>query len=61
MIQTERKIIYIDASNMTRKEICDVLGIEYVPWYKDIELLCLSFLMLELFCIIAFYKINMVI
>jgi hypothetical protein len=31
----ERKIIYIDVGKMTEKECCDLLGIEYIPWYKS--------------------------
>ena len=31
----ERKIHYIDVSKMTEKEICQVLNIEYVPWYRS--------------------------
>lgn len=30
-----RKIYYIDVSNMTEKELCSVLGVKYVPWYKS--------------------------
>lgn len=31
----ERKITYIDVSKMTEKEVCEVLKIEYVPWYRS--------------------------
>lgn len=30
-----RTIHYIDVSNMTEKELCQVLNIEYIPWYKS--------------------------
>ena len=30
-----RKVHYIDVSDMSEKELCQVLGIKYVPWYKD--------------------------
>lgn len=30
-----RKVIYIDVSKMSEKELCDTLGIEYIPWYKN--------------------------
>lgn len=31
----ESKVQYIDVSNMTEKEICQLLNIKYVPWYKS--------------------------
>lgn len=31
----ERKVHYIDVSGMTEKELCRVLNIKYVPWYKS--------------------------
>lgn len=31
----ERKINYIDASKLTEKELCQVLGIKYIPWYRS--------------------------
>ena len=31
----ERKVHYIDVSKMTEEELCQVLNIEYVPWYKS--------------------------
>ena len=31
----ERKVHYIDASKMTEQELCQVLNIEYVPWYRS--------------------------
>jgi hypothetical protein len=31
----DRKICYIDVSNMSQKEVCDLLRIEYAPWYKS--------------------------
>lgn len=31
----ERKIHYIDVSKMSEKDICDLLKIKYVPWYRD--------------------------
>ena len=30
-----RNVIYIDVSGMTQKELCNTLGIKYVPWYKS--------------------------
>lgn len=29
------KVQYIDVSNMAEKEICQLLNIKYVPWYKS--------------------------
>lgn len=31
----KRKVHYIDVSNMSEKELCQTLNIEYVPWYKS--------------------------
>ena len=31
----ERTVHYIDASSMTEQELCQVLNIKYVPWYKS--------------------------
>lgn len=31
----ERKIHYIDVSKMPEHEICQVLNIKYVPWYRS--------------------------
>lgn len=31
----QRKVIYIDVSKMSEQELCETLGIEYVPWYKS--------------------------
>ena len=30
-----RNVIYIDASKMTEQELCQVLNIKYVPWYRS--------------------------
>lgn len=30
-----RKVIYIDVSKMSEKELCATLKIPYVPWYKS--------------------------
>lgn len=30
-----RKVHYIDVSNMSEKELCSLLNIPYVPWYKS--------------------------
>ena len=43
----KRKIITIDVSEMSQKEMCVLLGMKYTPWYKDflfwsIVLLCSS-------------------
>ena len=39
-----RNVVYIDVSEMTQKELCKTLGIEYMPWYKS------SFFWLMLIC-----------
>jgi len=31
----KRKIIYVDVSKMSERELCEQLGIEYIPWYKS--------------------------
>ena len=31
----ERKVYYIDVGKMSRKELCQLLNIKYVPWYRD--------------------------
>ena len=31
----QRKVIYIDVSKMSEQELCETLGVEYVPWYKS--------------------------
>ena len=31
----KRKVHYIDVSKMTEQELCQVLNIKYVPWYKS--------------------------
>jgi hypothetical protein len=31
----KRKVHYIDASGMSEQELCRVLNIKYVPWYKS--------------------------
>jgi hypothetical protein len=33
-----RKIHYVDVSTMSEKEICELLKLQYRPWYKDISL-----------------------
>ena len=30
----QRTVHYIDVSKMTEKELCKVLNIKYVPWYR---------------------------
>ena len=30
-----RTVHYIDVSKMSEKELCKVLNIEYVPWYRS--------------------------
>lgn len=30
-----RKVIYIDVSKMTERELCHTLNIKYVPWYRS--------------------------
>lgn len=30
-----RNVVYIDVSTMTEQEICQVLNIKYVPWYRS--------------------------
>lgn len=34
-MKTDRKIHQVNASNLTEKQICELLNIRYVPWYKD--------------------------
>ena len=29
------EVHYIDVSKMTEQELCQILNIEYVPWYKS--------------------------
>jgi hypothetical protein len=31
----KRTVNYIDVSKMSEKELCKVLDIEYVPWYRS--------------------------
>jgi hypothetical protein len=31
----DRKIHYIDVSKMSEKEICALIGVKYVPWYRS--------------------------
>jgi hypothetical protein len=31
----KRTIHYIDVSKMSEKELCNTLGLEYIPWYKS--------------------------
>jgi hypothetical protein len=31
----ERTVHYIDVSKMSEKELCKVLNIKYVPWYRS--------------------------
>jgi hypothetical protein len=35
VFMNERKIIYIDVSEMTEQELCETLDIEYMPWYRS--------------------------
>ena len=30
-----RNVIYIDVSKMSEKELCQVLNIPYIPWYRS--------------------------
>lgn len=30
-----REIHYIDVSKMSEQELCETLGIKYLPWYKS--------------------------
>ena len=30
-----RKVHYIDVSKMNEREVCQLLNIEYVPWYRS--------------------------
>lgn len=32
---TERTVHYIDVSKMSQKEICALIGMKYVPWYRS--------------------------
>lgn len=49
-----RKIHYINVSNMSEKELCDTLGLQYTPWYKSslFWALALSFSMPSLLMLI---------
>ena len=49
-----RKIHYIDASKMSERELCKVLNIEYIPWYRSLFFwaLCLLFSMPSLLMLI---------
>lgn len=38
----ERKVHYIDVSEMSEKELCETLNIPYVPWYRDSIFLALA-------------------
>jgi len=31
----QRTVHYIDVSKMTEKELCKVLNIKYMPWYRS--------------------------
>jgi len=31
----QRKSLYVDVSKMSEQELCETLGIKYVPWYKS--------------------------
>lgn len=31
----ERKVTYIDVGGMSEQEVCKILNIEYVPFYKS--------------------------
>jgi hypothetical protein len=30
-----RNVVYIDVSTMTEQELCQVLNIKYIPWYRS--------------------------
>ena len=30
-----RRVIYVDVSKMSEQELCQVLKIKYVPWYRS--------------------------
>jgi hypothetical protein len=30
-----RKVVYVDVSKMTERELCETLDIPYVPWYRS--------------------------
>jgi hypothetical protein len=46
-----RKVHYIDVGKMSEKELCNLLGLEYTPWYKSLLFwsLALSFAIPSLF------------
>ncbi len=48
---------YIDVSKMSEKELCDILGLEYTPWYKSslFWTLALSFAMPSLLMLINIF------
>ena len=54
----ERKVIYIDVSKMTERELCQTLNIKYVPWYKSglFWALALSFSLPSMMAIIEILK-----
>ena len=54
----QRKIIYIDVSKMSQQELCETLGIEYVPWYKNslFWLMALTFSMPSIVTIINIFR-----
>jgi hypothetical protein len=31
----KRKVHYVDVSKMLEQELCQILNIKYVPWYKS--------------------------
>ena len=38
-----RTVHYIDVSKMSEKELCKVLNIKYVPWYRSSMFWALAF------------------
>jgi len=52
-----RKIIHIDVSKMSEKEICEAIGRKYIPWYKDLVFWSIILLTLsQSYAIITFMK-----
>ena len=48
----KRKVVYIDVGEMSEKEMCKLLNIEYIPWYKNflfwaIVLFCLNIFLIS--------------
>lgn len=47
----KRKIITIDVSKMSEKELCETIGMKYTPWYKDFTFWSIVILCMCQFCV----------